>query len=345
VRSGAKSSLIQVGVFSYIFRPLLLLLFWVLLGAVGFSLIENWSFIDSLYMTIITISTVGYGEVHSLSPYGRLFASVLIVVGIGTGVYAFTRLGQLIFEGELLDLLGRRRMSNEIEKLKDHYIVCGFGRIGRLVSEGLVDRIMPLCVVENDPSLEENLREEGYLYLIGDATEEEILNNAGIKSAKALLALLPSDADNIYLTMTAKEVNPGILVIARALEEKSEEKLKRVGADKVVSPYKSAGYRVLHAAVKPAVVEFMELMTFRQYLPLSLEEIRVAQGSVLNGLSIQEAEVRRKYGVIIMAIKRGTGEMVFNPEPSEEISEGDTLVAIGKDGDLKKLEASCSQCD
>ncbi|MCH7760166.1 potassium channel protein [candidate division TA06 bacterium] len=324
-------------------RPLLLLLFWVLLGAIGFSLIEKWSFIDSLYMTIITISTVGYGEVHTLSPMGRIFASFIIVAGIGTAVYAFTRLGQLVFEGELLDLFGRRKMKSELERLSDHYIVCGFGRIGKLVTEGLAERLLQFCVVESNPTLEEDLQTTEYLYLIGDATEEEVLKNAGIEKAKALLAMLPSDADNLYLTMVAKEMNPKIQVIARALDEKAEMKLKRGGADEVVSPYKTASLRVLQAAVKPTVVEFMELATSRQHLELSLEEVKVAEKSVLDGHSIAESDIRRQYGVIILAIKRDSGEMVFNPDPSERTVAGDILVAIGRNTDLKKLEESC-QC-
>ena len=331
----------DAGSFASVTRGLLLLLFWVVLGTYGFSVIEGWTPLDAIYMTLITITTVGYGEIHPLSNQGRLFASVLILGGIGTAVYTFTRLGQWVFEGELSGILGRRRMKTELERLKDHFIVCGFGRVGRLVAEGLVDRFLPFCVVENNPTLEEDLQKGGYLYLIGDATEEEILREAGVGNARVLLALLPTDAENLYLTMSAKEINPKIHAIARAMDEKAEMKLKRGGADEVVSPYRTASMRVLQAAVKPTVVEFIELATSRQQLELSLEEVKLGERSGLVGHSIAEAEIRRNYGVIIVAIKRSTGEMVFNPDPSVKTVAGDTLVAIGKTVDLKRLEEAC----
>lgn len=331
----------KAGPYTSVIRGLLLLLFWMVLGTYGFSVIEDWSLLDSVYMTLITITTVGYGEVHPLSDKGRIFASLLIVGGIGTAVYTFTRLGQLLFEGELLGLLGRRRMKIELEKLNDHYVVCGYGRVGRLVAEGLVDRLLSFCIVENNPSLEEDLLKSGYVYLIGDATEEEVLREAGVEKAKVLLALLPSDAENLYLTMTAKEINPKIHAIVRALDEKAEMKLKRGGADEVVSPYRTASMRVLQAAVKPTVVEFIELATSRQQLELSLEEVKLAERSPLVDRSIAESDIRRNYGVIIVAVKRATGEMIFNPDPSIRTVAGDTLVAIGKTVDLKRLEEAC----
>ena len=253
----------------------LLLVFWLVLGTGGFVFIEGWSVVDAFYMSVITISTVGYGEVQELTPAGRLFAAFLIVSGLGTAVYTFTRLGQALLEGELLSVLGRRRMKSEVEKLDNHYIICGFGRIGRPVAEGLSQDGLPFCVVDDDPETETVLRARGYLYQMGDAIDESVLSSAGVTRAKALLALLPSDADNLFLTITAKELNPKLMVIARTSDEKVEPRLKRGGADKVISPYRIAGARVLQAAVKPAVLEFVELATHREYLPLSVEEITV----------------------------------------------------------------------
>ena len=318
-----------------------LLFGWVLIGTVGFMLIEQWNLVDSLYMAIITISTVGFREVHPLSINGRLFASLIIVGGLGTAVYTFTRVGQLLLEGELLAILGRRKMKSELEKLQGHQIVCGYGRIGRPVAEGLQRDRVPFSVVDRDAEHEEEFRRRGYLYVIGDATDEETLKAAGVERARAVLALLPSDADNLYLTITAKSINPEVTVIARGQDEKAEMKLKRGGADRVVSPYRIAAVRVVHAAVRPAVVDLMELVTHRQSLQLALEEVRVAERSVLGGRSLADAEIRQRCGVIVVAIKRGTGEMVFNPGPSEKIVPGDVLVAMGTEDNLKKLERVC----
>ncbi len=204
-----------------------LLLLWSVTGTVGFVLIEGWSLLDAFYMTIITISTVGYGEVFPLSSAGRLFASFLIVGGLGTAIYTFTRLGQALLEGELLGVLGRRRMNREVHKLTSHHIICGFGRIGAPVAEGLEEEGQAFCILDNDLQSEPDLRARGYLYLIGDALDESVLASAQIDKAKVLMALLPSDADNLLLAIIAKELNPNLMVIARASDEKIEPRLKR----------------------------------------------------------------------------------------------------------------------
>jgi voltage-gated potassium channel len=318
-----------------------LLLILITLGTVGFSIIEKWDFRDAFYMTIITVSTVGYGEVHPLHPAGRLFASILILLWLGTAFYTTTRLGQWVLEGKLQDVLERRKLMKDIKGMNGHTVLCGFGRIGSIVAEGLDRANVSFCVVESNRDLEEALQTSGYRFYIGDATEEFVLEEVGIARAKTLLALLPSDADNLYLTIAAKEMNPRITVIARALEEKAEVRLKRGGADKVVSPYKTAGLRVLNAAVKPTVVEFLEFVTYREHLSLGCEEVPVAEASSLNGLSIGQAGIRNNFGVIIVAIKKPSGEMIFNPDASEKIQPGDILVTIGKEPDLERLVAAC----
>ncbi len=320
---------------------LALLGFWTLVGTLGFFFIEGWSLGEALYMTLITISTVGFSEVHPLSSQGRLFASFLIVTGIGTAIYTFTRLGQVVFEGELQGVLGRNRMKKQLAKLKDHYIVCGFGRIGKPVAQDLQQEGYSVCILENDSEQEAEIRAAEHLYLIGDATDESVLDLAGIKRAKVVLALLPSDADNLYVTITVKELNPAVTVIARASDEKAEPRLKRSGADKVISPYKTAYARFFHAAVKPTVVEFLELVTHREYLQLSMEEITVCDRSTLQDATLSEAEIRHRYGVVVVAIKQANGEMTFNPEASTRLSVNDILVVIGKNPDLKRLEQDC----
>ena len=320
----------------------ILLCCWIVVGTSGFVLIEHWSLLDAFYMTIITLSTVGFQEVHPLSPYGRLFTTFIIGMGLATAIYTLTSVGRLVLEGELVRTLGRRRMKSGLERLHDHCIVCGFGRVGRTVVERLEDEGLPFCVVDRDPTLEEELSRRNVLYLIGDATDEEKLALLGIRKAKSLLALLPSNADNLYVTLTAKSLRPEIVVVARASDERAEVKLKQGGADHVVSPYRMAGLRVLHAAVHSTVVEFIELVTSHQQMELSLGEIQVCKDSMLDGKSIAEAEMRSRYGTIVVAIKRTSGEMVFDPAPQETIAAGDILVGLAKETDLKTFEQACT---
>jgi voltage-gated potassium channel len=314
----------------------------VVLSTVGFMLIEGWGLIDAFYMTVITVSTVGFREVHNMSPAGRVFASFVILAGVGTAVYSFTRIGQFLLAGELLEILGRRRMRSDLEKLEDHFIVCGYGRIGKPVAEGMKRDELSFCVIDRDPPKQDELRERGYVFVIGDATDEATLEAAHVERARVLLALLPSDADNLYLTMTAKSMNPKIQVIARGGDERAEMKLKRGGADQVVSPYQMAANRVLSAAVRPMVVEFMELVTHRQYLPLRLEEIVLSEASELTGRTLSEAGIRSRFGVIVVAVKNASGDMKFNPGPDHRIVAGDVLIAMGEENELDRFEGACA---
>lgn len=321
---------------------ILLLLLCVLLGTAGYLLIEEgWSTLDAFYMTMMTITTVGYREVHPLSPAGQIFTSLLVVAGLGTLLYTLTRVAQVVFEGELLDLLGRRSMEKEIASLDRHFIVCGFGKVGRPVAEGLAHEGLPFCVVEINPDAEAALREAGFPHVIGDATEEAVLEHVGVRRARTLLALLRSDADNLYLTMAAKDMNPGIKVIARAGDQAGEVRIKRGGADDVISPTRIAGLRVLQAAVNPTALEFMEIVTRNQAMQLSLTDIPVSESSQLNGQSIAECGIRGRYGVIIVAIKR-QDRMEFNPDPTAKIAAGDILVVLGEDLDIAQLQGDAS---
>ncbi|MDX1389623.1 MAG: potassium channel protein, partial [Acidobacteriota bacterium] len=311
-------------------------------GTIGFCVLEGWSVTDALYMTVITVSTVGFKEVHPLSPAGKLFAIVVIIGGLGTAGYTFTMIVQLMLEGELLDILGRRRMKSSLDKLDRHLIVCGYGRIGKPVVQGLERDGQSFVVIDKDTS-EDEFRRRGHPYIIGDATDEEILRLAHVEKASVLLALLPSDPDNLFLAITAKSINPRIRVISRAQDEKAETKLKRGGADSTVSPYGIAAHRVLHAAVRPAIVEFLEIVTRDGPLQLNMEEVVVAEGSSLSGRSLAESGLRKSFGVIVVGIKKPSGEMVFNPEASEMITSGDILIAMGGEGDLERLEAACTR--
>ena len=314
-----------------------LLCFWVAAGSLGFSWIEDWSLLDGFYMAVITLSTVGYGEAHPLSDQGKVFASFLIVIGLATAVYTFTSLGQTLLEGELAQVLGRRRMKSHRGKLEDHYIVCGNGRVGRTVSSYLARRDLPFCVVEIEPAAEEELREHRYRYVIGDATEDKNLILAGLPKAKAVFALLPSDADNLYLTLSAKGLNPSAVVVARASAKVVEPKLERAGADHVVSPYELVGLRLLQKVLNPTLMEFMDLAIHREHLQLVMEEFRVPSDSAVAGFSIDEAKIRSRYGLIVVALKRPDGPMVFNPDSGEKMEPGDVLVLLGPEDQVKEL--------
>ncbi len=303
--------------------------------------IEHWPFLDSLYMTLLTISTVGYGEVHPLSPTGRLFASAVIVLGLGSAFFTTTMLGQLILEAEFRGNVVRRSMRRRIDGLQNHIVVCGYGRTGSVVAALLTQERHAFCVIESQRDKEDELNESGHPYIIGDATEADVLRQAGVPRAQSVMALLPSDADNLYLTMAAKEANPKVLVVARAYDPAAEMRLKRAGADHVVATHKIAAHRVFQAAVRPTIEEFVDLVTDRQQLSLIVEETKLRSGSDLVGRSIKDAGIRTHYGVIIVTVKKGSGEMVFNPDASVVLAEGDTIVAIGEKTNLDRLAIDC----
>ena len=314
----------------------------VTIGTLGYLTIEDgWTLIDAFYMTMLTITTVGYHEIHPLGTAGRIFTSVLVVTGLGVLLYTLTRVAQSVFEGELANVLGKRRMMNRIDELDRHYVICGFGKVGRPVAEGLSREGLPFVIVENSPDVGEALADLGFLHLQGDATDEGVLERAGVRRANTLLALLPSDADNLYITIAARDLNPDIKVIARATDQSGETRLKRAGAHDVVSPARIAGLRVLHAAVNPSAVEFMEIVTQQQALQLSLTDIEVTSRSELTGRTIAECGIRGRYGVIIVAVKRDSG-MLFNPDPGTTITPGDILVVLGEDLDIAQLHADAT---
>jgi voltage-gated potassium channel len=320
----------------------MMMVFWIVLGTLVYASLDEWSLLDGFYMTVITISTVGFHEIHPLSPPVRLFTIFLVMAGLTTAFYTLTRIGQTVFEGELLDVLGRRGMERDIGALKNHFIVCGFGKVGRPVAEGLAREGVPFCVIENQADVEPALQNEGFLYVLGDATDEHVLEQAGLERAATLLALLSSDADNLYLTMAARDANPGLKIIARAYDQAGEMRIKRGGADQVISPTRIAGLRVLQAAVNPTALEFMEIVTQHEALQLSMADITVSEGSALNGISIAEAGIRSRFGVIVVAIKDPEGDTVFNPNPVKEITTGDTLVVLGEDLDIAELQTACA---
>lgn len=317
--------------------PFIAILGVIMLGTTGYVLVEGWGLFDAFYMTIITLTTVGYEEVHKLSTRGRFFSIVLMLTGVGTMFYTFGVGARVLLEGELRNILGRKRLSKKIEGLKNHYIVCGYGRMGRIICEELTRHKAPLLVVEGTPEIVAAMDKE-LLVLQGDATQDSILNEAGIERASGLISVLASDADNLYVVLSARGLNPKLRIVARASQEGSVQKLLRAGADNVVSPYYIGGLRIAHSLLKPAVVDFIEFATRSENLELQMEEIRVDEKSRIINQSLHESGIRKDLGVIIVAIKRESGEMEFNPTSTSIIRKGDTLIAMGQMDQLQAME-------
>ncbi len=306
-------------------------------GTLGYMLIEGWDFHDSLFMTITTVSTVGYGEVHPLSRAGELFSIGLILTGVGSVLYFLTMITQWVVEGKLRQVMGRRSLERKIRSLKDHYIICGFGRIGAQVADMLAEKHVAMVVIDTSEEATRRLEAAGIHYVLGSATEDESLLAAGIDRARGLVATVSSDADNVYIVLTAKGMRPDLFIIARATEPGSERKLKRAGADKVVSPYFIGARRIAQTVLRPSVADFIDLTFHGSDLALQMEELVVGQENDLVGVSLKESGLRQKLDLIILAIKKADDRMIFNPPADTVIDRGDTLIALGPHESMLKL--------
>jgi voltage-gated potassium channel len=323
-------------------RLALAILFTVLIaGTLGFYFIERWSFLDSFYATVTTITTVGYGDFTPKSAAGKLATITIIIFGVGTMLYSFSLITEIIIEGRLRRILGRGQLQKTIDKMNDHYIICGCGRIGFLICRELAGEKMPFVVVDNNPEIIQKIQDESFVYCKGDATQDKTLIDAGIKRAKGIVCVLPTDAENLYVILTAKELNQEIYILSRSEEEESEHRLIRAGADRVMSPYTLGGSRMAMAILRPAMLDFIEITTRRQSLELRMEEISVCDGSMLIGQSLEQSEMRQRYGLIIVAVKKDSGKMIFNPLASYIIANGDRLIALGEDKDVKHFAEVC----
>ena len=308
-------------------------------GTVGYYLIENMTLFEAFYMTIITLSTVGFSEVIPLSQAGRAITVVIIVLGISVGAYTIGMLVRALVEGELVKIFGRRKVQKQVSGLKNHFIICGFGRIGRIICSELDADNIDFVVIEQDPSVIEHIEARKYLYLEMDATTEEALMQAGVMKAKGIVTAVNSDANNVFITMTAKSLRPDVFVLARASEEKNEPKLLRAGANRVVSPYLIGGRRIAQMLKRPTVVDFVDIAMMGSHLGLMMEEAKIGEKSSLIGKNLIDSHLRKDYGVIIVAIKKQSGDMVFNPTPAEKLDAGDVIVVIGKKEDMKRMNA------
>jgi voltage-gated potassium channel len=312
----------------------------LLVGTVGYETIEEkYTFLDALYMTVITLSTIGYGEVHPLSTAGRWFTIFLIFGGVFTLAYTVAEMIRTVVSGEVQQYFGKQRMERSLAELRDHLIVCGYGRMGRLVCQEFAAKGVPFVVIDLDAGRLEDFRAAHGIALPGDATSDAVLKRAGIERARALVAVLSSDADNLYLTLSARLLNDKLCIVSRAEDAASEQKLLRAGATRVVSPYQIGGVRVAHAVLRPAVVDFIELATRTEHFALQIEEVRVAARSRLAGTALRDSRLRQDYHVIIVAVKKASGHMAFNPPPEFVLAEGDVLIAIGAREHLDRLEA------
>jgi voltage-gated potassium channel len=307
-----------------------------LTGSLGYVILEGWSFFEGFYMTVITLTTVGYGEVRPLSQTGRTFTILLIFLGVGFMLYVVSAIAQIVVEGQLRDVFGRRRVEREIKKLKDHFIICGFGRIGEIIARELHNNQIPIVVVDNRPQHTSTLERSGYLHIIGNATQEEVLMTAGIERARGLVSVVSSDADNVYIVLTARSMNADLTIVSRAGETGSTQKLRRAGANQVISPYELGGQRMAQTILRPTVVDFMDV-ALGEGIDLSLEEIPVGGKSDIIGKPLKDSGIRQRLDLIIVAIKRLDGTMQFNPQPEAPILRGDTLIALGSKANLDKL--------
>lgn len=314
-----------------------LILLVIFIGTIGYVVLEGWPLFDSLYMTVITITTVGYREVHDLSDTGKLFTIFLIVCGVGTILYTLNNAARVIIEGEFKEIFGRRKLVKTIKGLKGHYIICGYGRMGKVIGKELKEKGARFVVIEKE-ALNTEIFDGDMLFVNGDATRDEILREAGIERAKGLISVLSTDAENLYVVLSARVLNPELNIVARAGEEGSEQKLLRAGADRVVSPYHIGGLRIAHSLLKPAVVDFIEFATRSGNIDLQMEEVYVHSGSKITGMTLDECGVGRELGIIIVAIKREGGDMRFNPTFKTAIKAGDILIALGEKTKLKVLE-------
>jgi voltage-gated potassium channel len=299
------------------------------LGTVGFMVIEGFSFVDALFLTVTTLSTVGYGTLKDLSLAGKLFTVAFIVVGVVIFSYYLTQLLRVFIGKGLLEALSERRMNKKIAELEGHYIVCGHGRIGSIVTGELRQKGTPLVVLESRPEVVAQLEAEGILVMHGDAREEAVLQQAGVGRAKGLIALLPADADNLYLILAARDANPGLNIIARANEPSADRRLQKAGANHVISPHREGGKRIARMILNPHVTDFIEMATGKDDLQLQMEEFVVKPSSPLAGKTLTETGLLRKHKILVVAIKRADGVMTFNPEGPTPIHAGDALIVLG----------------
>ncbi|MBN2474470.1 MAG: NAD-binding protein [Pirellulales bacterium] len=310
------------------------------LAVLGYWLLgEHWTLLDAIYMVAITLSTVGYKEVHELSPELQFFTVVVIVFGVSTALYIVGGFVQMMAEGEINRALGMRRMRHEIKRLGGHVIICGFGRMGEILAGELSHQRKPFVVVERDPERVALAGSLGYLELSDDATEEEVLILAGIERAQTLVTTLPRDADNVFITLTARNLNPGVKIIARGEFQTTEKKLIQAGADRVVLPAATGALRMAAMITRPSAVELIEVVAGRNITEVEVDEMTIPEGSPLVGVTVRDSQTRSRHGLLIVAIRHPSGNLEFNPGADMTFASGGSVVVMGRTKDIDRFRA------
>jgi len=325
-------------------RLSVVLLAAVIVGStIGYMLIEGWSFWDSLYMTVISVTTVGYREVEPLSRAGQIFTMIVLMVGVSTVLYTFSFLMARLVEGDLAARWTSRRRQRMLDELDRHFIVCGFGRMGQIVAQEFARQSVPFVIIERDPDRMQDAIDLGYLAVEADASSELVLHRVHIERARGFIAAVSTDAENVYAVLTARLLRPDLFIIGRAETEDARGKLVRAGADRVLSPYQIGGLQLAQTALRPAVVDFVQLATSSENLELNMEQVRIGEASPLAEQSIISANLRQRFGVVVVGIQRADGRMEFNPAPDTAMHPGDHLVVLGRTESLRELEAAAQQ--
>ena len=317
---------------------ILLLILVILLGVSGYMSIEHWNFLDALYMAVTTLTTVGYNEVHELTNPGRIFTIFFIIIGVVYFLYIAGAVVQFMVEGQIRTILGRRSLDKKIDRLKNHYIVCGYGRIGKTLCTMLKRKAVDLVVIEKDKDLIPVMVENKIFYISGDAGDETNLIKAGIRHAKGLIAVLATDTDNVFLVLTARQLNPDIYIMANASHNESKPKLIAAGANRVELPYDMGAVSMAQRIIRPTVTNFLNLAFAQKRKDIQMEEIPVNPSSELVNVMLKDSGIRQRFNLIIIAIKKSDDSMMFNPSFEAVIESGDTVIAVGEEENLKKLE-------
>jgi voltage-gated potassium channel len=318
---------------------ILLLILFVILASVGYAIFEGWSFIDSIFMTITTVATVGYGEVHPLSEFGEYYTILVIIIGATLVALTLSNLTAYIVSGHLRTFLKAGKMQQRIAKMKEHYIVCGCGRMGYEAVRELIAENKELVVIDSDQSRIQMLEKEGIPYILGDSTLDEVLKMAYVERARGLLAALPTDADNVYISLSARGLNPSLLIIARGTDEHSEQKLLKAGANRVILPYHIGGKRMASILIRPEIVDFLDVMMGKDQFSLRMEIVRIGESSILHGHTLQSSNIRKETGgLLVMGLLRKNGKVLPNPSRDSKIEPGDQLIVLGQAEQIQILE-------
>ncbi len=303
--------------------------FLLIIGVVGYMVIEDWNFLDSVFMTAISLTTVGYSEVHPLSTNGRIFTIILIVSGVGLFFYALAVLSEAVVEGQIKGYFEKKKMHKAISNLSSHYILCGYGRLGYTIAKSFESRGLPLVIIEKDPEVVERIKEARYLHIHGDATKDEVLEAAGVKRARCIICTLSSDAANVYVVLIARSLSQDVFILSRASEMAVEKRMIQAGADKVITPYEIGAKRMVLAALHPTVTEFLDLATETCDMDLNIEQITIQQGSEMDGVTLKEIALRERTGVNVLGVHHRDTGMSIKLGPDEKLRGGDIIVAMG----------------